>query len=226
LDTFYVGKLKGVGKVWQYTACSYAVAQVSTEFSAQAAARFLTARVLPVYRAAGWPLRRVLTDCGSEYRPSLCRLRNPAYPHPASSRLEGRLRRAPAGHHPHRAVAAGSSPTCGPCRPPWTGTWSSTTTAGPTRATEPGAARLPSCSGESRGGKIMIRRQTHEVYTTLPILDILDTGHRCPTGNCNKSQSRRPGWHREEPSTEDTDPWRHARPLGEYLAGGVGDVLF
>jgi transposase InsO family protein len=68
LDTFYVGKLKGVGKVWQYTACSYAVAQVSTEFSAQAAARFLTARVLPVYRAAGWPLRRVLTDCGSEYR--------------------------------------------------------------------------------------------------------------------------------------------------------------
>jgi transposase len=169
LDTFYVGKLKGVGKVWQYTACdaacSYAVAQVSTEFSAQAAARFLTARVLPVYRAAGWLLRRVLTDCGSEYRPSLCRLRNPAYPHPASSRLEGRLRRAPAGHHPHRAVAAGSSPTCGPCRPPWTGTWSSTTTAGPTRATEPGAARLPSCSGESRRGKIMIRRQTHEVYT-------------------------------------------------------------
>jgi len=72
LDTFYIGKLKGVGKVWQYTACdaacSYAVAQVSTEFSAQAAARFLTARVLPVYRAAGWPLRRVLTDCGSEYR--------------------------------------------------------------------------------------------------------------------------------------------------------------
>lgn len=79
--------------------------------------------------------------------------------------LDQRLRRAPAGHHPHRAVAAGSSPTCGPCRPPWTGTWSSATTVGPTRATEPGAARLPSCSGESRGGKIMIRRQTHEVYT-------------------------------------------------------------
>ncbi|MDR7416928.1 MAG: hypothetical protein QN200_10740 [Armatimonadota bacterium] len=42
LDTFYIGKLKGVGKVWQYTACDvacfYAVAQVSTEFSARAAA--------------------------------------------------------------------------------------------------------------------------------------------------------------------------------------------
>jgi len=71
-DTFSIGKLKGVGKVWQYTACdaacSYAIAQVSTEFSAKAAARFPTTRVLPVYQAAGWPLRRVLTDCESEYR--------------------------------------------------------------------------------------------------------------------------------------------------------------
>ncbi len=72
LDTFYIGKLKGVGKVWQYTACdaacSYAIAQASTEFSAAAAARFLRTRVLPAYRAAGWPVRRVLTDQGNEYR--------------------------------------------------------------------------------------------------------------------------------------------------------------
>ncbi|MDR7522957.1 MAG: DDE-type integrase/transposase/recombinase [Armatimonadota bacterium] len=72
LDTFYIGKLKGVGKVWQYTACdaacSYAIAEVGTEFSAEAAARFLTTRVVPAYRAAGWPIRRVLTDQGSEYR--------------------------------------------------------------------------------------------------------------------------------------------------------------
>jgi transposase InsO family protein len=72
LDTFYIGKLKGVGKVWQYTACdaacSYAIAEVATEFSAEAAVRFLTARVLSAYRAAGWPVRRVLTDQGSEYR--------------------------------------------------------------------------------------------------------------------------------------------------------------
>ncbi len=56
LDTFYIGKLKGVGKVWQYTACDaacpYPIAKVATEFSAQAA-RFLTRRVLPAYRAAG-----------------------------------------------------------------------------------------------------------------------------------------------------------------------------
>jgi transposase len=51
VDTFYVGKLKGVGKIWQYTACdaacSFAVAQVSLEFSAQAAARFLLAQISP-----------------------------------------------------------------------------------------------------------------------------------------------------------------------------------
>jgi transposase len=33
------------------------------------------------------------------------------------------------------------------------------------RVQESGGTRLPSCSGESRGGKIIIRRQTHEVYT-------------------------------------------------------------
>lgn len=72
LDTFYIGKLKGVGKVWQYTACdaacSYAIAWVTTAFSAAAAARFLTVHVLPAYRAAGWRLQRLLTDQGTEYR--------------------------------------------------------------------------------------------------------------------------------------------------------------
>jgi transposase InsO family protein len=72
LDTFSIGKLKGVGKVWQYTACdaacSYAIAQISTDVSADAAAQFLRTRVWPAYRAAGWPLRRILTDQGSEYR--------------------------------------------------------------------------------------------------------------------------------------------------------------
>lgn len=48
--TTYIGKLKAAGKVSQYTACdaacSFAVAQVSLNFSAAAAARFLTDRVL------------------------------------------------------------------------------------------------------------------------------------------------------------------------------------
>jgi hypothetical protein len=42
LDTFYIGKLKGVGKVWQITACdaacSFAVAMILPALSAAAAA--------------------------------------------------------------------------------------------------------------------------------------------------------------------------------------------
>ena len=72
LDTFYIGKLKGMGKVWQYTACnaacSFAVAQVGLEFSGAAAGRFLIGRVLPAFQAAGWPLQRILTDQCNEYR--------------------------------------------------------------------------------------------------------------------------------------------------------------
>jgi len=72
IDTSYSGELKGVGKVWQYTACdaagSLAVAQVSLGFSAKAAARFLTRRFFPTYQASGWPLQRILADPGSEHR--------------------------------------------------------------------------------------------------------------------------------------------------------------
>ena len=72
LDTFYIGNLKGVGKVWQITACdaatSYGVAWLLPVFSAQAAAHFLQRVLLPVYRRAGWRLQRVLTDGGSEFK--------------------------------------------------------------------------------------------------------------------------------------------------------------
>jgi transposase InsO family protein len=72
LDTFYIGKLKGVGKVWQITACdaacSFAVAMILPELSAVAAAHFLRAVVVPAYRRAGWRLERVLTDGGSEFK--------------------------------------------------------------------------------------------------------------------------------------------------------------
>lgn len=71
VDTFYIGKLKGVGKVWQYTACdaacSYAVARLSTEFSAEAAAQFFR-EVVAHYARAGWTVPRVLSDQGNEYR--------------------------------------------------------------------------------------------------------------------------------------------------------------
>jgi len=72
LDTFYVGKLKGVGKVWQITACdaacSYGVARLLPELSAAAVATFLRQVLVPIYRRAGWPVQRVLTDGGSEFK--------------------------------------------------------------------------------------------------------------------------------------------------------------
>jgi transposase InsO family protein len=73
LDCFYIGKLKGVGKVWQITACdaasSYGFAQVFLgDPSAAITARFLERRVVPHLRQAGWPVQRVLTDGGTEFR--------------------------------------------------------------------------------------------------------------------------------------------------------------
>jgi transposase InsO family protein len=73
LDLFYVGKLKGVGKVWQITACdvasSYGWARVvAGEVTAARVLAFLEERVLPAYAEAGWPLRCVLTDNGKEFK--------------------------------------------------------------------------------------------------------------------------------------------------------------
>jgi transposase InsO family protein len=72
MDTFYIGQLKGVGKVWQVTACdvasSYGIAWLLPTFSAEATARFLRTILVPHVRRAGWALRRVLTDGGSEFK--------------------------------------------------------------------------------------------------------------------------------------------------------------
>lgn len=72
LDTFYIGKLKGVGRVWQITACdaasSYGVARILPRLSAQATAVFLRHTLLPLFRRAGWPVKRVLTDGGGEFK--------------------------------------------------------------------------------------------------------------------------------------------------------------
>lgn len=72
-DSFYIGKLKGVGRVWQITACdaacSYGLAMVFVgEPNARVSARFLRERVVPHFRKAGWPVKRVLTDRGSEFK--------------------------------------------------------------------------------------------------------------------------------------------------------------
>lgn len=71
-DTMYVGKLKGVGTVWQYTmvdgACSMGFARVRAgRKSAASMARFLREDVAPAYREAGIRLLRINTDGGPEF---------------------------------------------------------------------------------------------------------------------------------------------------------------
>jgi len=73
LDTVYVGRLKGVGKIWQYSAvdgaCSFGFATVRRgEKSARAAAEFLEHHVVPVYAEAGIPLQEVVVDGGPEFK--------------------------------------------------------------------------------------------------------------------------------------------------------------
>ena len=72
LDTFYVGKLKSVGKVRQITGCDAASSfgwarLILGEVTAAAVRGFLCDVVRPSYRP-GWPLRRVLTDNGKEFK--------------------------------------------------------------------------------------------------------------------------------------------------------------
>ena len=71
-DCFYIGKLKGVGKVWQITACdaasSFAWARVFVgDPRATVSAAFLRDVAMELDRL-GWPLQRVLTDRGSEFK--------------------------------------------------------------------------------------------------------------------------------------------------------------
>lgn len=72
LDTFYVGKLKGVGKVWQFTAVDTATRWAviwlhAGERTAQAAAAFLDVAI-DRFAQAGIELSGVLTDRGHEFK--------------------------------------------------------------------------------------------------------------------------------------------------------------
>lgn len=72
LDCFYIGHLKGVGRVWQITACdaasSYTLAEVFLGDPRAAVAAGFLRRVKAHFHRAGWPLQRVLTDRGSEFK--------------------------------------------------------------------------------------------------------------------------------------------------------------
>ena len=70
-DTFYVGTLKGVGRVYQQTCvdtyCKVAHAKLYTSKTPITAADLLNERVLPFYEEHELPVLRILTDRGTEY---------------------------------------------------------------------------------------------------------------------------------------------------------------
>jgi transposase InsO family protein len=70
-DTYYVGNLKGVGRIYQQTFidsyCKVALVKLYDRKHAITAADMLNDRVLPFYEEQGIALLRILTDRGSEY---------------------------------------------------------------------------------------------------------------------------------------------------------------
>ena len=70
-DTYYVGNIKGVGRIYQQTFidtyCKTALVKLYDRKHAITAADMINDRVLPFYEQHGIPLRRILTDRGSEY---------------------------------------------------------------------------------------------------------------------------------------------------------------
>ena len=70
-DTFYVGTLKGVGRIYQQTFVDtyskVAFAKLYTGKTAITAADLLNDQVLPAFEAKGARVLRMLTDRGSEY---------------------------------------------------------------------------------------------------------------------------------------------------------------
>lgn len=70
-DTYYVGTIKGVGRIYQQTFIDtyskVALAKLYDRKNALVAADMLNDRVIPLYEESGIPLLRILTDRGTEY---------------------------------------------------------------------------------------------------------------------------------------------------------------
>jgi transposase InsO family protein len=70
-DTYYVGYIKGVGKIYQQTAIdthsNVGFAKVYPDKTALTAADFMNDKVLPFFDSENMSLLRVLTDRGTEY---------------------------------------------------------------------------------------------------------------------------------------------------------------
>jgi transposase InsO family protein len=71
-DTYYVGNIKGVGRIYQQTFIDtytrVAFAKLYTSKTAITSADILNDRVLPFFEEQGIPLLRILTDRGTEYK--------------------------------------------------------------------------------------------------------------------------------------------------------------
>ena len=71
-DTFYVGRLKGVGRIYLQavveTYGSFAFGKLYTSKRQETAADVLYDRVLPFYQSHGLPIQAILTDNGTEYK--------------------------------------------------------------------------------------------------------------------------------------------------------------
>ncbi|MCB0361511.1 MAG: transposase [Bdellovibrionales bacterium] len=70
-DTYYVGYIKGVGKIYQQTGIdtfsNVGFAKLYTEKTALTAADFLNDKILPYFDLEGMKVLRMLTDRGTEY---------------------------------------------------------------------------------------------------------------------------------------------------------------
>lgn len=70
-DTYYVGTIKGVGRIYQQTFidtyCKVAQAKLYVRKDALTAADLLNDKVIPMYEEQGVKLLRILTDRGTEY---------------------------------------------------------------------------------------------------------------------------------------------------------------
>jgi transposase InsO family protein len=70
-DTFYVGTIKGLGRIYQQTGIDayshFGFAKVYMDKTVTSSVDFLKTKVLPVYEQCHIPLDRILTDNGKEY---------------------------------------------------------------------------------------------------------------------------------------------------------------
>ena len=70
-DTFYVGTIKGLGRIYQQTGmdayAGFGFAKVYTDKMTISSIDFLETKVLPIYGEFHIPLDRILTDNGKEY---------------------------------------------------------------------------------------------------------------------------------------------------------------